>query len=93
MYKFRQITLLRSFCTNEIVLGLPVPVCQNEVGGGEPLSRIFQVAFIGPTISVHGQRRYIMIRHDLQQGAFTKFLRYAKQHELKSYRPTSNTIS
>lgn len=73
MYNFRQITLLRSFCTNEIILGLPVPVCQNEVGGGEPLSRIFQVAFIRSTISVHCQRRYVMIWHDLEQVALTRF--------------------
>lgn len=56
-----------SLSAHIMVLWLPVPVCENEVGGREPLSRRSILLYIRSTVTVHTNRSYVMIRHDLKK--------------------------
>lgn len=47
---------------------MPVPVGEYEVCGGEPLSRVIAFFFVRDSITVHRQRRYIVVWHHLKRN-------------------------
>jgi hypothetical protein len=60
-------TKLMWICWGIRLLWLPVPVCQDEVSGGEPLSRMLRLALVRSPITVYAQRGYQVVGHHLER--------------------------
>jgi hypothetical protein len=61
-------TKLMWICWGIRLLWLPVPVCQDEVSGGEPLSRMLRLALVRSPITVYAQRGYQVVGHHFENN-------------------------